>query len=187
MGRIEDLAERYFKHISTPWQRTVSGAERVIMVVYDPELERPLRTRKSTFEQATTEAGYEWFELDLTRAFATWMAADEYREAYFEVPDDLNIKLERDFPEFVAQQVREVLVRPEVGEKSVVAVSGVGALFGFTRVSELLKRVEGDIRGRLVVFFPGTYESRKYRLFDAREGWDYLAVPITQQASGDVQ
>ena len=23
MGRIEDLAERYYQHISTPWQRTV--------------------------------------------------------------------------------------------------------------------------------------------------------------------
>jgi len=185
VGRIEQLAEIYSKHISTPWQTTVSGAERVIMVVYDPELERPLRTRRSHFDHKTREAGYEWFEVDLTGTFATWMAADEYRDAYFEAPDDLKVKLERDFPEVVARQVRDALARPEAGDRSVVALLGVGALFGFTRVSELLKRVEGDIRGRLVVFFPGTYETRAYRLFDAREGWDYLAVPITLQAGGD--
>lgn len=37
MSRIEELAERYSRHISTPWQRTVSGAQRVIMVVYPLE------------------------------------------------------------------------------------------------------------------------------------------------------
>jgi hypothetical protein len=36
-----------------------------------------------------------------------------------------------------------------------------------------------DIRGRLVVFFPGEYEDNNYRLLDARDGWNYLAVPIT--------
>ena len=33
MGRIEELAERFAQHIATPWQRTVAGAQRVIMVV----------------------------------------------------------------------------------------------------------------------------------------------------------
>ena len=42
MARIEDLAERYGRHIATPWQRTVAGAQRVVMVVYDKELERTL-------------------------------------------------------------------------------------------------------------------------------------------------
>jgi len=26
MARIEDIAERYGRHISTPWQRTIAGA-----------------------------------------------------------------------------------------------------------------------------------------------------------------
>jgi hypothetical protein len=65
-----------------------------------------------------------------------------------------------------------------------VAVSGVGALFGFTRVSQVLKLVEPSIRGRLVVFFPGQYEENNYRLLDARDGWNYLAVPITLNSVG---
>ena len=42
MGKIEQLAEKYKQHISLPWQATVAGAQRVIMIVYDKELERSL-------------------------------------------------------------------------------------------------------------------------------------------------
>src|SRR5258708_32531076 len=109
MGRIEELAERYAHHIATPWQRTVAGAQRVIMVVYDKDLERTLRARRLAFETATREAGHDWKEVDLTNVFATWMAANEYREAYFEAPEDLRIKLEAEFAEYVADQIRSVL------------------------------------------------------------------------------
>ena len=56
MGRIEQLAEIYGQHIVMPWQQTVAGAQRVIMVVYDKELERTLAARKVVFETATRHA-----------------------------------------------------------------------------------------------------------------------------------
>lgn len=80
MARIEDLAELYGQHIAIPWQRTVAGAQRVIMVAYDKELERVLRARKGEFDTRTRAAGHDWHEVDLTTCFATWLAADEYRE-----------------------------------------------------------------------------------------------------------
>lgn len=184
MGRIEELAEKYAQHIATPWQRTVAGAQRVIMVVYEKDLERTLRARKLAFETATREAGHGWSEVDLTNGFAAWMAANEYRDAYFEAPEDLRIKLEAEFADYVASQIRSVLTTNGTSETSVTAVFGVGALFGFTRLSKVLKLVEGDIRGRLVVFFPGEYERNNYRLLDARDGWNYLAVPITLHGTG---
>jgi hypothetical protein len=61
----------------------------------------------------------------------------------------------------------------------VVGLLGVASLFGFIRVSELMGRIEKDIRGRVVVFFPGEFENNNYQLLDARDGWNYLAVPIT--------
>ena len=183
MARIEDLADRYYEHISTPWQRTVSGAQRIVMVVYDKELERTLRARKIAFESATLRASHDWFEVDLTKAFAEWMAGDEYREAYFESPEDLQLKLEAEFPTYVAGRIRAALTDPEVSENTVVAVFGVGSLFGFTRVSQVLKLVERDVRGRLVVFFPGHFEQNNYRLLDARDGWNYMAVPISLNSS----
>lgn len=184
MGRIEELADRYGKHIATPWQRTVAGAQRVIMIVYDKTLERTLRARKAVFEMATKESGHDWYEVDLSDAFAQWLADDEYREAYFELPDDLQLKLEAEFADFVADRIRAVLARPEVTKDSVVGVFGVGALFGFTRMSKVLKLVEGEIDGRLVVFFPGQFENNNYRLFDARDDWNYMAVPITLHTTG---
>ncbi len=47
------------------------------------------------------------------------------------------------------------------------------------RVSELIQAVEPSIQGRLLVFFPGTKNENNYRLLDARDGWSYLAQPIT--------
>jgi hypothetical protein len=185
MGKIEELAERYGGHIATPWQRTVAGAQRVVLVIYDKELERTLRARKQTFELETQKGFHEWFEVDVTRAFAEWMATDEYREAYFESPGDLSLKLEAEFADVVASRIRAELTRSDVRDSSVVAVFGIGSLFGFTRVSQVLKLVEGDIKGRLVVFFPGSYDQNNYRLLDARDGWNYLAVPITLHGSGE--
>lgn len=184
MARIEDLAERYGQHISTPWQRTIAGAQRVVMVVYDKELERTLRARKMAFETATRVAVHDWHEVDVSAAFASWMANEEYRDQYFAAPEDLQLKLEADLPEYVAEQIRSTLTRSDVTEKSVVALFGVGTLFGLTRVSHILKLVEPDIRGRLVVFFPGQLENNGYRLLDGRAGWNYLAVPITLHAVG---
>jgi hypothetical protein len=182
MGRIEELADRYAEHVATPWQKTIAGAQRVIMVVYEKELERTLRARKLAFENATKEAGHDWYELDISDSFAQWMAKDEYRDAYFDEPDDLALKMETEFAEFVAERIRSLLSSSD--EKSVVAVFGAGTLFGFTRVSMVLKLVEPEIRGRLVIFFPGQYDQNNYRLLDARDGWNYMAVPITLHGSG---
>jgi hypothetical protein len=184
MARIEDLADLYGQHISTPWQRAGAGAQRVIMVAYDKELERVLRARKGEFETRTRAAGHGWHEVDLTTSFAGWLSADEYREAYFNAPEDLQMKLEAEFSDFVADRVRTVLTREDVDDNSVVAIFGVASLFGFTRVSQLLKLIEGDVQGRLVVFFPGQYEQNNYHLLDARDGWNYMAVPISIHAAG---
>ena len=181
MGRIDRLAERYKSYIAFPWQKDLAGAQRAIFIVYDKADERKLRARKDLFALATREAGHSWLDCDLTRAFAEWMADTEYRDSYFESPEDLALKLEDDFLEHVAQQVRGVLKRPEADDNSVVGIHGIASLFGFIRVSELMQRIERDVKGRVVVFFPGEHEDGNYRLLDARDGWNYLAVPITLQ------
>jgi hypothetical protein len=68
----------------------------------------------------------------------------------------------------------------------VVALTGAASLYGFIRVSDLIRFVESDIRGRLVVFFPGTKDGHNYRLLDARDGWNYLAFGITPDGLGGV-
>ncbi len=184
MGQIEQLAETYARHIAMPWQLTVAGAQKVIMVVYDKEKERTLTARKDEFRIATEKAGRRWIEIDISTAFAEWMADEEYRDSYFESPDDLQLKLEVEFAKFVAGKIRGIVEEPNAGPDSVVAVFGVGSLFGFTRVSRVLQILEPAIQGRLVVFFPGSYRDNIYSLLDARESWNYLAIPITQHSGG---
>ena len=181
MGRIDGLSGRYKRHIALPWQKDLAGSQRTLLLVYDQADERRLRARKTLFELATREAGHRWIECDLTDAFAEWMAALDYRESYFESPQDLDLKLEDEFLAHVASRVREALTAPEADDGSVVAVFGVASVFGFVRVSELMRAVERDVRGRILLFFPGEYENGNYRLLNARDGWNYLAVPITGQ------
>lgn len=182
MGRIEDLAAVYQRHVSVPWQRTLAGAQRVMLVVYEKELDRTLRARIGEFEQATRRSGHGWKLVDCTGWFAAWMANDDYREAYFENPSLLGMKLEGDFrPEVVRRLAAEL---ETAGNDTAVALLGVASLFGFVRVSELIRQVEQSIRGRLVVFFPGTKNENNYRLLDARDGWNYLASGITLHGGG---
>lgn len=177
MGRIEDLAGNYGYHVNAPWPRTTSGAQRVMMAVYDKDMERTLRARIRLFEQATIAAGHLWKLVDCTRWFAEWMAADEYRDAYFEEPDLLGMKLDGEFRGIVVERLSEELRAAD--ENTVVALLGVASLYGFTRVSELVRDVEQVIHGRLLVLFPGTKSENNYRLLDARDGWNYLAHGIT--------
>ena len=182
MGKIEDLAAEYERHICVPWQRTVAGAQRVVMVVYEKELERTLRARIAEFAYRTEAAGHEWVQHDVTTTFADWMAGLEYRDAYFEEPQDLMSKIEGEFRDAVLGPLRETL--RSAGENAVVALTGVGSLYGFLHVSEVVKAVEPDVEGRLLVFFPGSKDEHIYRLLDARDGWNYLAHSIAHQGSG---
>ena len=174
MSQIEKLAKVYERHVGVPWQRTMAGAQRVMLAVYPKEKERLLRARVGEFEEATRRTGHEWTLVDATPWFAEWMGAHEYRESYFENPEHLGMV---EFREAVEDRLRKTLEM--AGDETVVALLGIASLYGFLSVSELIRAVESSIQGRLLVFFPGTKNDNNYRLLDARDGWNYLAQPIT--------
>ena len=186
MSRLDALIRHYEHFVFLPWERSLSGSQKVWFVVYNKEDERRLRTRIDEFELATRRAGHSWQRIDLTDAFARWMADNDYREGYFEEPDYLDDMALEPFRELVCDRIRAALQGSASDEESVVALQGVACLFGFTRVSSLIQTVEADIRGRLLVFFPGEYADNNYRLLDARDGWNYRAVPITAHNSNGV-
>lgn len=185
MGRIETLAVKYKNHIATPWQTNLAGDQKTIFIVYPKTEERRLRTKLELFEIATMRTGHKWKAFDFTPTFAQWMANTEYRDIYFDEPDTISMKLASDFLHYAAEQLQQILTADEVDENTVVAVYGVAGLYGLAKVSLVLKEVVRDIRGRLALFFPGEYENSNYRLLDARDNWNYLAVPITFQDGVD--
>src|SRR5208282_4956442 len=187
MNRIDLLKKNYQRLCEHSWDRNVAGAQRVWIAVYDKEDERKLRLRIGLFEEATHQSGHHWQTVDLTNSFPDWLCSppySDYASSYFESPTRLGKAPLTAFKQFVAQRINHVLDASPSPEETVVAVYGVGSLFGFVRVSEVIPLVESHIRGRLLVLFPGVYEQNNYRMLDARDGWNYLAIPITS-SEGD--
>lgn len=190
MSRIEALKRNYYRVCyggGLPWDRNLAGPQRVWFAVYDKEDERKLRSKIDLFAEATHAAGHRWHRSDLTDAFADWLSSPPYSgysESYFESPELLDDGPLTEFRDTVARKIIDILESVPHAEDTVVALNGVALLFGFLRISEVLPLVESRIRGRLLVFFPGVYEQDNYRLLDARDGWNYHAVPITP-AEGD--
>lgn len=175
-SRIARLIESYQRHIELPWQPGLAGIQKVIFVVYEKSEELRIRYQVQEFEIATKSAGHEWLQVDITDDFAHWMTGQEYREGYFESPEDLQDIL-ADFTATVVAKLKAVLAAAD--ENTVVAIQGVASLYGFSHTSEVVNAIANTIPGRLLVFFPGEYHQNNYRLMDARPGWNYQAVPIT--------
>ena len=185
MSYIDELLAAYRKFVALPWQQNLAPAQRVWMAVYPPEHERRLRLHVPEFEVATKEAHHSWTLIDITDSFERWMADHEYREAYFESPDLLVPALSVFF-EHLVEEVRDEACRRH-DQDGVVGILGAGTLFGLgdsVKVSALLDALNEAVAGRLLVFFPGEHEGNSYRLLDARDGWNYLATPITPKGNG---
>lgn len=181
-SKVAKLVSAYREHLTVPWQAGLAAIQRVIFAVYDKADELRLRANVDEFALATQQAGKSWLLLDVTNAFPEWMAAQEYRDAYFEVPEDLAGYQTGELTEFVADLNAKLKARisEEAGPDTVVALLGVGTLFGLARVSSVVEGIKEAVGGRLLVFFPGEHhpENHAYRLLDARDGWNYLAVPL---------
>ena len=178
MNQIEALVAAYARFVQLPWSHTVTRLERIWFALYDPDQERRLRLHIGDFEIATRQAGHGWVQVDITDAFARWMAQLRYRDAYFEDPETL-LELP-DFTQAVANEIIAGLTQgAESNEETVVAVIGSASLFGVAFASEVFNLVAPHIQGRLLVFFPGQRDGSHYRLLDARDGWNYMAIPIS--------
>jgi hypothetical protein len=184
MSRIETLRKNYQRICGLPWDRNLAGAQRIWIAVYDKEDERKLRLQIGMFEEATLAVGHRWHRFDVTDIFADWFLQPDnagYAESYFESPELLDDAPLARFQDAIASQIVSGIDSLDKPDETVVAITGVASLFGFTRISQVIPLVEPHVKGRLLVFFPGTYENNNYRLLDARDGWNYLAVPITTQ------
>lgn len=182
MNRIDILKKNYQKFCESHWDRNVSGAQRVWLAVYDKEDERKLRLRLGLFEEATHQTGRKWKSIDLTDAFANWMCGPKtasFSAQFFKSPNLLDEGTLQPFKDAIVHEIKSALAELPDPDNTVLAVYGIASLFGFLKISETLPLAEGEVKGRLLVFFPGVYEQNNYRLLDARDGWNYLGYPIT--------
>lgn len=176
MSAIDDACRAYERLLGEPWRSSVSGPERVWMLTYRPDSERRLRHRLPMFETATQASGRSWQLIDISTTFETWLMQHEYCDSYLEDPEALQFGALDEFAEFLVEEISRQL--RDADDATVSALLGAAALFGLVRLSRVLNDVSRVIPGRLLVFFPGAREENNYRLLDAHDGWNYLAVPI---------
>jgi len=163
-SKVSKLLSAYRQHLTVPWQGGLAAIQRVIFAVYDKADELRLRANVDEFALVTQQADKQWLVLDVTNAFPEWMAAQEYRDAYFESPEDLAGYQTGELTEFVADLTAKLKARiaAESGSDTVVALIGVGTLFGLARVSSVVEGIKESVQGRLLVFFPGEHHPENH-------------------------
>ena len=70
-----------------------------------------------------------------------------------------------------------------IGNDAFQEVDCIGITRPCVKHNFLVERVEDSVRGRLLVLFPGEFAGNVYRFMDARDGFNYMAVPITSTES----
>lgn len=178
MSRIKRLIQSYSKYVAVPWRNDAAAAQRVIFCVYNETEELRLRAKIDEFEIATRAAGHEWALFDLTDTFPNWIASQRYAKSYFQKPGLLPTLLPK-YLTHIETEFTTFMQDRGADDNFVVALKGVGSLFGFLKVKEVVDKLAPMAKGRLLVFFPGSFEDNNYRLLDGYDGWNYLAVPIT--------
>lgn len=180
MSELTRLLDNYRRYVALPWAAHLSGGESVWFAIYPPAYERKVLHQIGEFELLTRQAGKEWLGINLSSAFTKWLDQDSEveRTAMFRVPDDLISFAKEDFGDFLVEEIKSASARAENPEQTVFAIYGLTAIYDFHTVSALLHQLDRDIRGRLLIFFPGSKNGTVYHFLDAREGWDYQAVAI---------
>lgn len=180
MSKIKRLIKSYANFIIIPWRSDAAPMQRVIFCVYNEIDELRLRAKIDEFELATKAAGHDWHVFNLTDSFGVWLAKEPYRNSYFKKPELLSTRLPA-YMDFIKSCFRQFLSDAQVTENAVVAIKGVGSLFGFLKVKDVVDELAPLVPGKLMIFFPGSYENNNYRLLDGYDGWNYHAVPITAE------
>jgi len=178
VSKIKALIKNYENFILIPWRDDAAAAQRVIFCIYNENDELKLRYNIGEFEISTKRAGHHWVVFDITDTFAEWLSSQRYAKSYFEKPQLLSPLLGK-YLVYLKEKFQEFLIIGKADETTVVTLIGVGSLFSLIKVKSLVDEFAPLVSGRLLVFFPGSYENNNYRLLDGYDGWNYLAVPIT--------
>ncbi|MND90964.1 hypothetical protein D3C80_830680 [compost metagenome] len=175
MNTFDDILGAYDRQVQLPWLEDVPPAGRVWLLWYDKSMQRKISGRIGEFEYATMKAGRGWHRIDLAPWFGRWIAKHEFFEALVEHPQEIRGLL-TDAERALVGELRGAL--GQCTSNDVLALDGFGSLFGLVRVSTLIGKIADAIPGRMMVTFPGKQAGGIYRLLDARDGWNYHAIPI---------
>lgn len=178
MSSLQRLLDNYERQIVLPMVERLPAAQRVWFVVYAPEQERRIRFLLPEFKLRSEKHGKEWRDIDLTDLAPSWVSKHEYRDEYLRDPSLLDEQTVQDaLSALVADQITSLHLTPT----SLCVLFGLGGIFGFARVSSLVSSIQDLVPGRLVCFFPGSRDQNSYHFMNARDGWNYHALAISDE------
>jgi len=178
-SKVDQLLSAFEAVVNEPWSTVLSGQERIWFLVFDPADQRKVDLRIGDFETATLRASKKWVSVSMKNCFPQWMSEHDYKEEYFSDPESLLDQLEAEFKQYTVDFLVSEFERLGTDDDTLIAIRDISSLFGFTRLSDVLSGCSNSFKGRLLLFFPGEFNKNQYRLLDARDGWNYLARPIT--------
>jgi hypothetical protein len=184
MSRIDQLLTSFRRHVALPLRPGLPLSQRVWFVVYPPEDERRLGPRLSEFELATKDAGLNWSRVDVSGSFAGWLDSRDDKDEIVGDPELVESYADPDYADWLKSKVAESIadIPADQAEKTVLAMTGLMELYDFIHVSDLIDTLDKSFTGVLLVLFPGERDVNTYRFLEARDGWDYLAVPILPES-----
>lgn len=151
MSKIKQLINSYKNFISIPWKEDAAAAQRVIFCVYGETEELKLRSKIEEFEIITRQAGHQWAVYDLTDTFANWLSNQRYAKSYFEKPH-LIFTLIPKYLDYIVLKFQFFLKERAVDDNYVVALNGVGSLFGFLKVKDVVDQLAPLVRAGCLYF-----------------------------------
>lgn len=178
-SKVDQLLSAFEAVVTEPWSSVLSGQERIWFLVYDPADQRKVDLRMGDFENTTLKSNKKLISISMKHCFPKWMSEHDYKDEYFNDPESLLDQLEAEFKQYAIDFLVSEFERLGTDDDTLIAVKDISSLFGFTRVSDVLTGCSSSFKGRLLLFFPGEFDKNQYRLLDARDGWNYLARPIT--------
>ncbi len=154
--------------------------QRVWFCIYDPHDELNLRDKLEEFEAATLKSSRNGPNMTLQTALPSGFSGHKYAEQYFKNPSLLNTIL-ADYKSYLVNIISQQIKESQADGNTVLALPyGVGSLFGFLKVKELVESCPTGT-GQACSVLSRTHENNTYRLLDGYDGWGYLAVPITSE------
>ena len=176
---LNRLLDNFERQVALPLVERLPPAQRVWFIVYSPEQERRIRFLWPEFKLRSEKHGKEWKQIDLTDVIPTWVISQgKHSAAYLKTPASLD---EDTTQEGLCELLTERIAALDLTPKSLCVLVGLGGLFGFASVSALVKSIQELVPGRLVCFFPGSRDQNSYHFMNARDGWNYHALPITDE------
>ena len=180
MSSLQRLLDNYERQVALPLTGNLPAVQRVWFVVYSPEQERRIRFLLPEFKWRSEKHDKTWQPIDVTDLAPEWVARHEYRDSYVSDPALLDEQTIQDaLSDVVAQRIARLQLTPT----SLCVLYGLSGLFGFASISALVKSIQDQdlVPGRLVCFFPGSRDQNSYHFMNARDGWNYHALPITDE------